>query len=225
MDKKFNRFMSDITDCDRNKYFCMKCLLHFYSEESLKKHNIESPNCSSNNNTAKTTLPKKEKAFIEFKNHENKYPCPFVIYADFESNITHNHIPCGFTFKTISRIPEYNNFTPLSYRGEDAINVFLTKLLKQKNEIMTIIHQNNDMILTTEDKINYTRSIVCHICDKPLLKYKVDDHCHITGKYIGAAHYDCNINRNYKNYNIPVFFHNGKGYDSHLIINEIANSV
>ena len=42
-----------------------------------------------------------------------------LLYADFESilkptkgddNITHNHIPCGFTFKTISRIPEYNNF-------------------------------------------------------------------------------------------------------------------
>ena len=88
---------------------------------------------------------------------------------------------------------------------------------------MTIIHKNNDIILTTEDKINYTRSIVCHICDKPLLKDKVHDHCHITGKYIGAAHYDCNINRNYKNYKIPVFFHNGKGYDSHFIINEIAN--
>ena len=143
MDKTFNRLMSDITDSNNKKYFCMKCLLHFYSEESLKKHNIDYPNCSSNNNTAETTLPKKEKAFIEFKNHKNKYPCPFVIYADFESilkpvtndNITHNHVPCGFTFKTISRIPEYNNFTPVSYRGEDAINVFLTKLLKQKTKL------------------------------------------------------------------------------------------
>ena len=228
--KNFNRFMSDITHNANKKYFCMKCLLHFYSEESLIKHNKDYPNCSSNNNVAKLILPKKEQAFIEFKNYKNKFACPFVIYADFESilkevandNITHNHVPCGFTFLTVSRIPEYNNFKPVSYRGEDTIKVFIDKLLKQKDEIMSIVNQNKDMIFTTEDYNNFNKSTICHICEKPLMKDKVRDHCHITGKYIGSAHYDCNINRNNKNFKVPVFFHNGKGYDSHFIINEIA---
>ena len=49
------------------------------------------------------------------------------------------------------------------------------------------------------------------------------DHCHITGKYIGASHNACNLNRIESRKKIPVFFHNGKGYDSHFIIDEVAN--
>ena len=52
---------------------------------------------------------------------------------------------------------------------------------------------------------------------------KVGDHCHITGKYRGCAHNVCNINYNYKNFKIPVFFHNLKNYDAHLIISNAHN--
>ena len=48
---------------------------------------------------------------------------------------------------------------------------------------------------------------------------KVMDHCHRTGKYRGAAHNQCNINF-FSNRYLPVFFHNLKGYDGHLIIRE-----
>ena len=50
---------------------------------------------------------------------------------------------------------------------------------------------------------------------------KVRDHCHITGKYEGSAHRDCNINLKL-NHKIPVVFHNLKNYDSHLIMQELG---
>ena len=151
--------MFDITKHNDKTHYCMKCLSHFYSEESLNKHNIDYPKCNSNNKVAKLFLPKEENAYIEFKNFNNKFPCQFVIYCDFEALIQqsenieyyenidniedckHIYMPCGFALHTISRIPEYNNFEPIIYRGETTVNKFITKLLKQNDVIMDILHQ------------------------------------------------------------------------------------
>ena len=50
------------------------------------------------------------------------------------------------------------------------------------------------------------------------------DHCQITGKFRGAAHSQCNLKLKVSPYitQIPVVFHNLKGYDSHLIMQEIS---
>ena len=46
---------------------------------------------------------------------------------------------------------------------------------------------------------------------------KVRDHCQITGKYRGAAHWSCNVSLK-SSKKILAIFHNLRGYDSHLII-------
>ena len=50
---------------------------------------------------------------------------------------------------------------------------------------------------------------------------KVRDHCHITGKQRGAAHWSCNVKLRLTK-NVPVIFHNLKGYEGHLIMSEIG---
>ena len=60
---------------------------------------------------------------------------------------------------------------------------------------------------------------ICWICGKLIdCDDKVKDHCHVTGKYRGAAHWSCNINLK----KVPMIFHNLKGYDSHLICKELS---
>ena len=51
---------------------------------------------------------------------------------------------------------------------------------------------------------------------------KVLDHCHVTGKFRGAAHWTFNINLQLTN-KVPVILLNLRGYDSHLIFNELKN--
>ena len=68
----------------------------------------------------------------------------------------------------------------------------------------------------------------CLRCKESLTKkfYKdsVRDHCHITGQYRGAAHNACNFKLKIcpKITQIPVVVHNLRGYDSHLIMQEIS---
>ena len=53
---------------------------------------------------------------------------------------------------------------------------------------------------------------------------RVKDHCHITGKYRGSAHQDCNINYKLTD-KIPLIFHNLRGYDSHFIMQTVGEIV
>ena len=57
--------------------------------------------------------------------------------------------------------------------------------------------------------------------------YPVRDHCHITGKYRGSAHNDCNLKLRIEpeSIKIPVIFHNLKGYDSHFIMQKIGKMI
>ena len=56
---------------------------------------------------------------------------------------------------------------------------------------------------------------------------KVWDHCHITGKFRGASHSDCNLKLQITPWKtpIPIVFHNFRGYDSHLVCESVGKSV
>ena len=79
------------------------------------------------------------------------------------------------------------------------------------------------MFLTEEDIDKFEKATKCHICDKPLGKDRVRDHCHLTGKFRGAAHNGCNINYKIPTF-FPVIFHNLSGYDSHLFIKNLGTT-
>ena len=50
------------------------------------------------------------------------------------------------------------------------------------------------------------------------------DHDHMTGRYCGTTQNDCNfkLKLNAKTAPIPLFFHNLKGYDGHLLMQAMA---
>ena len=76
--------------------------------------------------------------------------------------------------------------------------------------------------MTEEKEHLFQQSNSCWICKKLINndEEKVRDHCHITSKFRGAAHWDCNINFQLTK-KIPVIFHNLKVYNSHLIFSKL----
>ena len=81
---------------------------------------------------------------------------------------------------------------------------------------------NKNLVMTAVQNEEFERSNICWICSKLIdFDEKVRDHCHITGKYRGCAHWGCNISLKITR-KVPIIFHNLKGYDSHLIFKELS---
>ena len=78
------------------------------------------------------------------------------------------------------------------------------------------------MIISEKEEHLFQQSNICWICEKLIDNddKKVRDHCHVTEKFKGAAHWSCNINLQLTK-KVPVIFHNLRGYDSHLIFCEL----
>ena len=81
---------------------------------------------------------------------------------------------------------------------------------------------NKNWIMSEREEHLFQKRNSCWICKKLIDndEEKVRDHCHITGKFRGAAHKSCNLNFKLTK-KVPVIFHNLRDYDSHLIFNEV----
>ena len=74
----------------------------------------------------------------------------------------------------------------------------------------------------TEEEEQFQSGNTCWIYKQLVEKdhEKRREHCHITEKYRGAAHWSCNISLQLTK-NVSVLFRNLRSYDSHLIFYEL----
>ena len=81
---------------------------------------------------------------------------------------------------------------------------------------------NKKLIMSKNEEHLFQESKSRWICKKRVDndEEKVRDHCHVIGNFRGAPHWNCNINFQLTK-KVPVIFHNLRGYDSHLIFNEL----
>ena len=76
--------------------------------------------------------------------------------------------------------------------------------------------------MSQADEEEHNNINTCQIWSKEITDNKVRDHCHITGKYRGAAHKDCNVKLQIPK-KLPIIFHNLEGYYGHVICRELNN--
>ena len=84
---------------------------------------------------------------------------------------------------------------------EDISKKFIDSIEYEIRSIYKEFKFKKKIKMTRKDEIAFQNAEICHICDQKLDNDKVRDHCHLTGKYRGAAHDYRN-----KNYQIPKFF-------------------
>ncbi|XP_065640589.1 uncharacterized protein LOC136073148 [Hydra vulgaris] len=201
---------------DETNHYCL--IKRFCTKESLSKHKLY---CDTHD-SVRIELPKPN-TMIKFNHFKKTMRVPFVVYADFESII--KPINTCEPNSDSSYTKQYQKHTPSSfcyyikcfdesvYQKEDVKKIYNKYLKFQKN-----------MIFNSKDKEEFNNAKSCHICENELGKDRVRDHCHITGKYRGAAHSDCNLQFKIPKF-IPILFHNLSNYDSHLFIKKLSGKI
>ena len=233
--KSLSRLLSSKNSNTKCKqHFCMNCLQGFTQESSRDQHQVY---CE-DNESVRVEMPK-QGSTVEFKNGQNQFKVPFIMYADFESileliefpnpnpnrsctNEVNQHTPSGWCVYSKFAYGYVDNLLRL-YRGKDCVETFCNYIKEEAHRLYHMFPEKPMDPLTKKQWKKYKRSTKCHICYKPFTQKnrKVRDHCHYTGLYRGPAHSLCNLRYKIPSY-IPVVFHNLSGYDAHLFIRELG---
>ncbi len=149
-----------------------------------------------------------------------------------------SHVPSGFcyTFKSAHEdiFPTKTVLRTASYEGEDMGKLFVETLTEDLRPIYEILKTPKPIVISDSEKDQHKKSDSCYACGIEFKATRVNektkkeekvikcaDHCHITGKYRGAACDKCNLRMRVPKF-VPVLFHNLEGYDSHLFVRSLG---
>ena len=188
---------------------CFRRVNAFNTEKSLAAHHEY---CKSHE-AITIELPEKGTK-ISFQNHNRSMRVPFIVYAYFESFTPQlstcqpipdesntkryqKHALSGFCYHINCFDDTLYSQEPVIFVKEndddDVAQIFIDTLEKNIKDIYKKFKFPKSMIMKMHDKLVYDNSPLCHICNKELDKDRVRDHCHLTGKFSGAAHEACNL--------------------------------
>ena len=132
----------------------------------------------------------------------------------------------------IVKNPDYDNLKIgkngyIKYFGEDCVEWFINEMLEIEGYMKKFFENELEIDLdTTPEKYDQT---TCWLWEKEFKPKDVKDtpivrdHCHLTGKFRGLAHNNCNLNtRKAHTSFVPILFHAFSGYDYHLIFEKLV---
>ena len=144
-----------------------------------------------------------EKGTIEFKNYFKQIPVTFKIYADFECKLERvescegsyskkyqDNISFSSAYKLVCVDDKFTK-SIVVFRGESAAYEFVKAILKEYQYCKKVIKRFNKTLIMSEEEEQFQSNNTCWICEKLIDNddEKVRDHCHITEKFRGAAHW------------------------------------
>ena len=190
-------------------------------------------------------MPKEGENILKFNSFQKQQAVPSVIYADFEAitkkvqcckpnddksytEVYQTHEDCGYGYKVVCCFDDKYSKPIQTYRGENTVYEFMEKMLEEVECCKSILKKrfNKPLKMTESDELRFKQMDECHSCgnrytDKDV---RVREQCLITRKIRGSAHQECNLGLRItpESIKIPVVFHNLRGYDSNLIMQQIG---
>ena len=228
----FSKLVSSQVNNHKGKvYICERCINPFKTEKALKEHG---KHCT-NEDCVHLKMPAPGST-VSFKHFEKGQRAPFMVYADFESLLKpisrcepnpeissttkyQKHEPISFSYYIKCFEDNVCDLEPRTYTGEDAIEKFIEWLEKDIKYICNI--RTKKMIFGEKEAIDFNIATKCWICKGELGPDKVRDHCHLSGRYRGPAHNQCNLKYRRLTFT-PVAFHNLTNYDAHLFVKHLG---
>ena len=148
--KSLSRLLSSKnSNTKRKQHFCMNCLQGFMQESSRDQHQVY---CEENE-SVRVEMPK-QGSTVEFKDGQNQFRVPLIMYADFESileprdlvelgslsqpytNEVNQHTPSGWCVYSKFGYGDVDNLLRI-YRGKDCIKTFCNYI---KGEARRLYH-------------------------------------------------------------------------------------
>lgn len=232
----------------QNTNYCLNCLNSFYTENKLVEHQ----RICSMNKPRKEVLPVKGDNIIHFKNTHYQEMMEYIGFLDFEcilpkerkdkcdfcsslrckceksyTDILSRQIPIGYSFVIIQKDKIIHEKT---FMGKDAGIHFVNHLLEEETKwIKPLLEVKKDLIMTKKDLLNFEYQKSCYMCNKKFddQNFKVRDHSHESGNYLGASCNSCNLKRR-RPKNLKIFIHNGSRFDYHFLVkalNDFKNQI
>ena len=181
--KSLSRLLfSKNSNTKRKQHFCMNCLQGFTQESSKDQHQVY---CE-DNESVRVEMPK-QGSTVEFKDGQNQFRVPFIMYADFESilelmdpvelgspnqpyaNEVNQHKPSGCCVYSKFAYEDVDNPLRL-YRGKDCIETFCNYI---KGEARRLYHMFPELPMGPLTKSNGR-----NISDQPSATF-VTNHLHL----------------------------------------------
>ena len=194
---------------------CENCFNRFGCDSAYTNH-IKA--CILNSPQIVRLPPQCGSDILEFTNFKNQFISPVIGFYDFESVPKEYEVKCTkcqnqrkCKHKTIRESRQH----PISYvllfmtrsgeilhcstyLGNDCIKHFLLQLQFLECELESEVRKYREIDLSTIELTKYHTAKYCHICTEPIDEnpergmYRVMDHDHHNGEFLGAAH--CKLN-------------------------------
>jgi hypothetical protein len=178
---------------------------------------------------------------------------PYVVYADYESFLIaignlEKHLPASVALILEERlydgtrrfIAEHMIHCTEEYSPERLMFEMRSQIMSWRNVLVKKLNipEGSPQYVSLQETLKRAETTlgkepkpgeVCWVCHKAFSKDKKKpglnpclDHEH-TAEFVNWAHTRCNTSRRYDNWNLPVIFHNGGKYDTHLLLNHISS--